>query len=90
MRPYSEEEIAAYITRGEPFDKAGAYAIQDPHFRPVTSYDACYCNVVGLPLRAVIRLLRGAGLDITDDHLAGLPAECAACPMETSHQTQSG
>jgi MAF protein len=82
MRPYSEEEIAAYITRGEPFDKAGAYAIQDPHFRPVTSYDACYCNVVGLPLRAVIRLLRGAGLDITDRHLAGLPAECAGCPVE--------
>jgi predicted house-cleaning NTP pyrophosphatase (Maf/HAM1 superfamily) len=82
MRPYSEEEIAAYITRGEPFDKAGAYAIQDPHFRPVASYDACYCNVVGLPLRAGIRLLRGAGLDITDAQLAGLPVECEACRLE--------
>ena len=82
MRPYSEEEIAAYIARGEPFDKAGAYAIQDEAFHPVASYDACYCNVVGLPLRAVIRLLRHAGLDITDDHLAGLPAECEACRLE--------
>jgi len=90
MRPYSEEEIAAYITRGEPFDKAGAYAIQDQAFHPVASYDGCYCNVVGLPLRAVTRLLQKDGVDITDDHLAGLPAECAACPMETSHQTQSG
>lgn len=90
MRPYSEEEIAAYITRGEPFDKAGAYAIQDPHFRPVASYDACYCNVVGLPLRAVIRLLRGAGLDITDDHLAGLPAECERCPIPSSERMPSG
>ena len=90
MRPYSEEEIAAYITRGEPFDKAGAYAIQDQTFHPVASYDGCYCNVVGLPLRAVTRLLQKDGVDITDDHLAGLPAECAACPMETSHQTQSG
>jgi MAF protein len=82
MRPYSEEEIAAYITRGEPFDKAGAYAIQDQAFHPVASYDGCYCNVVGLPLRAVIRLLREAGVDITDDHLAGLPGECAACRLE--------
>ena len=90
MRLYSEDDIAAYIARGEPFDKAGAYAIQDPHFRPVASYDACYCNVVGLPLRAVIRLLRGAGLDITDDHLAGLPAECERCPIPSSERMPSG
>jgi septum formation protein len=82
MRPYSEEEIAAYVARGEPFDKAGAYAIQDEAFRPVASYDGCYCNVVGLPLRAVVRLLREGGLDITSEHLAGLPAECAGCPIE--------
>ena len=82
MRPYSDQEIAAYIARGEPFDKAGAYAIQDEAFRPVASYDGCYCNVVGLPLRAVIRLLREGTLDITDEHLAGLPAECGSCPLE--------
>jgi len=88
MRPYTDEEIAAYVARGEPFDKAGAYAIQDQAFHPVASYDAvpagrqgCYCNVVGLPLRAVIRLLRQAGLDITDSHLAGLPPECENCPI---------
>ena len=81
MRPYSEDEIAAYIASGEPFDKAGAYAIQDHAFHPVASYDGCYCNVVGLPLRAVVRLLRTAGLDITDSHLVGLPAECASCPV---------
>jgi MAF protein len=82
MRPYGDDEIAAYITRGEPFDKAGAYAIQDQAFHPVASYDGCYCNVVGLPLRAVIRLLRRAGLDITDGHLAGLPRECEECPLK--------
>jgi MAF protein len=82
MRPYGDDEIAAYIACGEPFDKAGAYAIQDPQFRPVASYDGCYCNVVGLPLRALIRLLRRTGLDITDDHLAGLPSECAECPLK--------
>ena len=82
MRAYADHEIEAYITRGEPFDKAGAYAIQDQMFRPVAAYQGCYCNVVGLPLRAVIRLLRQAEVDITDKHLAGLPAECTKCPVE--------
>ena len=82
MRSYGDEEIAAYIARGEPFDKAGAYAIQDEAFRPVASFEGCHCNVVGLPLRAVIRLLREGGVDITDEHFAGLPSECARCPLE--------
>jgi len=82
MRAYGDGEITAYIARGEPFDKAGAYAIQDEAFRPVASYNGCYCNVVGLPLRAVIRLLRQGGVDITDEDLAGLPPKCARCPLE--------
>ncbi len=81
MRPYGDDEIAAYIARGEPFDKAGAYAIQDQAFHPVASYDGCYCNVIGLPLRLVVRLLREASVDITDEHLADLPTECTNCPL---------
>jgi len=81
MRPYADGEIDAYIARGEPLDKAGAYAIQDEHFLPVASYDGCYCNVVGLPLKALVILLRRAGLDITDQCLGGLPPECVACPI---------
>jgi len=81
MRAYSDDEIAAYVARGEPFDKAGAYAIQDEAFHPVGSYDGCYCNVVGLPLRAVIHLLRQGGVDITGDQLARLPKECRTCPV---------
>jgi MAF protein len=80
MRRYSDGEIAAYVARGEPLDKAGAYAIQDERFHPVASYDGCYCNVVGLPLKALILLLRRAGLDITSDTPENLPQECAACP----------
>jgi predicted house-cleaning NTP pyrophosphatase (Maf/HAM1 superfamily) len=52
MRPYSDDEIAAYIARREPFDKAGAYAIQDEAFHPVSSYDGCYCKW-GLPLSVI-------------------------------------
>jgi len=81
MRHYSDGEIAAYVARGEPLDKAGAYAIQDEQFHPVASYDGCYCNVVGLPLKALVSLLRRAGLDIRLDSLEDLPPECAACPI---------
>ncbi len=50
MRNYRAEEIADYIARGEPFDKAGGYAIQDPIFHPVREIEGCYANVMGLPL----------------------------------------
>jgi MAF protein len=80
MRDYSDAEVAAYVARGEPLDKAGAYAIQDERFHPVASYDGCYCNVVGLPLKALVSLLRRAGLDITPHSLEDLPAQCTACP----------
>jgi MAF protein len=81
MRPYTDAEIAAYVGRREPLDKAGAYAIQDEQFHPVASYEGCYCNVVGLPLRTLVVLLRRAGLDITLDTLEKLPDQCAACPI---------
>jgi predicted house-cleaning NTP pyrophosphatase (Maf/HAM1 superfamily) len=83
MRPYSDAEIAAYVAGGDPLDKAGAYAIQDEQFHPVASYDGCYCNVVGLPLKALLILLRRAGLDITPDSLETLPPQCETCPKKT-------
>jgi MAF protein len=50
MRDYSDEEIAAYIATGDPFDKAGSYAVQHPKFQPVAEIQGCPLNVVGLPL----------------------------------------
>lgn len=64
MRDYTDAEMEAYIRRGEPFDKAGGYAIQDPEFRPVADFADCYFGVVGLPLCAVIRGLRALGYPI--------------------------
>lgn len=89
MRRYSDAEIATSIARGDPFDKAGAYAIQDERLHPVERYDGCYCNVVGLPLwtaigllsRACPELIEGAGLNITLPAEGGLPPQCAACPL---------
>jgi predicted house-cleaning NTP pyrophosphatase (Maf/HAM1 superfamily) len=80
MRRYTDEEMAASIARGDPFDKAGAYAIQDELFRPVESYDGCYCNVVGLPLWPVIEMLRKAGIAVTVRATDLLP-QCATCPL---------
>lgn len=57
MRNYTDEEIFAYVATGDPFDKAGAYAIQHPRFSPVASLDGCYANVVGLPLCHLTRML---------------------------------
>lgn len=62
MRPYSDEDIAAYIASGDPFDKAGAYAIQHPVFRPVERLEGCHTNVMGLPLCTACAMLARHGL----------------------------
>jgi septum formation protein len=58
MRALSAEEIAWYVASGEPRDKAGGYAIQGLASRFVTRIDGSYTNVVGLPIPAVVDLLR--------------------------------
>lgn len=57
MRDYSLIEIDTYIDTGDPFDKAGAYAIQHPTFRPVRELAGCYLGVMGLPLCDLVALL---------------------------------
>jgi len=56
-----EEEIEAYISTGEPFGKAGAYAIQGVGSFMVESISGSYTNVVGLPICAVIKALISTG-----------------------------
>ena len=53
--PLTESEIAEYVASGEPFDKAGGYAIQGLASKFVESIDGCYFNVMGLPLSLVYR-----------------------------------
>jgi septum formation protein len=56
-----DEEIAAYIATGCPFDKAGGYAIQGGAAHMVQKIEGSYTNVVGLPLCEVVETLRRMG-----------------------------
>ena len=56
------EEIEWYIHTSEPFDKAGAYAIQGLGTFLVKSIKGSYTNVVGLPVCEVIEQLLKEGI----------------------------
>jgi nucleoside triphosphate pyrophosphatase len=59
--PMTTEEIEEYLATGEPFDKAGGYAIQGRAGRFIPRIEGCYFNVVGLPLARLARELRELG-----------------------------
>src|SRR5215468_10185564 len=56
-----DEEIVRYLSSGEPFDKAGAYAIQGRAGRYIPRIEGCYYNVVGLPLARLCGALTELG-----------------------------
>ncbi|WP_430388523.1 Maf family protein [Dyella sp. 20L07] len=54
--------IAAYIATGEPFGKAGAYAIQGHGAKLIEHLDGSHSGVMGLPVFETARLLRARAL----------------------------
>jgi len=54
--------IAAYIATGEPFGKAGAYAIQGHGAKLIEHLDGSHSGVMGLPVFETARLLRAHSL----------------------------
>jgi septum formation protein len=62
MAELSGDEIAWYVASGEPRDKAGAYAVQGLASRFVPRIEGSHSNVVGLPVAAVLLLLKEMGL----------------------------
>ena len=64
MRNYTETEVQEYVNSGDPFDKAGAYAIQNDSFNPAPDFEGCFANVMGLPLCHLSLLMREANLEI--------------------------
>jgi len=61
FRDIAESEINAYIATGEPFGKAGAYAIQGIGAFMVEGITGSYTNVVGLPACVLVKALIEAG-----------------------------
>lgn len=64
FRSLTDAEITAYVSTGEPLDKAGAYGIQGLAAGFVTRLEGDYYNVVGLPLCPLVGLLRQAGVEV--------------------------
>ena len=56
--PLTQKEIEDYTDSGEPFDKAGAYGIQDKGALLVEGIDGDYYNVMGLPTGRLYRLMK--------------------------------
>lgn len=82
IRNYGDEEIEAYVSSGDPMDKAGAYAIQHASFHPVERLQGCFANVMGLPLCHLARNLNHLGITPIVD----VPQACQAalgydCPV---------
>lgn len=54
FHPLTEQQILEYIDSGDPFDKAGAYGIQQVYDDFVKAIDGSYYNVMGLPIEDIL------------------------------------
>ena len=54
----SDEEIEFLVEKGEPLDKAGAYAVQAQAALFIEKIEGDYWNVVGLPVNLVYELFK--------------------------------
>ncbi len=63
FKELTDEEIRYYIDRYRPFDKAGAYGIQEwIGYIGCTAISGSYFNVMGFPVHLVYRYLHSRGL----------------------------
>ena len=59
FKELSDDEITYYVNNFKPFDKAGAYAIQEwIGYAGITRIEGSYFNVVGFPVQRVYEALR--------------------------------
>lgn len=84
FRPYSDAEIERYIATGDPFDKAGSYAIQHPEFSPMAQLDGCYLGVMGLSVCQLLPLLSEIPVSAEPDLTAIYDAH-RGCPCPILH-----
>ena len=68
FKTLSDEEIAYYVAQYKPFDKAGAYGIQEwIGYIGVTGLNGSYYNVMGLPVQRIYQELQKLDLDAATD-----------------------
>jgi septum formation protein len=53
FRELDEAQLRAYLARIGPLDKAGAYAAQDDQGELIDTYEGCFENVIGLPMKSL-------------------------------------
>lgn len=68
FRDLSDNEILAYIDTGDPFDKAGGYALQGVSCVFVSRISGDHFNVYGLPVSMLARMLRSFGIKILGEN----------------------
>ena len=61
VKKLTQTEVDWYIQTGEPFDKAGGYAVQGIGSFMIESIKGSYTNVVGLPICELIQMLNRLG-----------------------------
>ncbi len=79
FRQVSSEELLAYIDAARPFDKAGAYGIQDPENTFVKAFTGYLSTIIGLPIESLLPRLVALGIRPQ----AGPAKPEPACPSST-------
>ena len=64
FRHLTDKEIKSYIATGDPFDKAGGYALQGISCIFATGISGDHFNVYGLPVGMLADMLRGFGIKV--------------------------
>ena len=67
--PLKDEQIEFYVDHYRPFDKAGAYGIQEwIGMTGIPKIEGCYFNVVGLPVQRLVTEIDSSGIGIAKNH----------------------
>lgn len=64
MKKITDREIDSYIKTGEPFGKAGSYAIQEKGSMFIEKIEGDFFNAVGLPIYSLIKALKNFGVSV--------------------------
>jgi len=71
MREMTDGEIYAYISTGEPMDKAGSYGIQERGALLVERVEGDFYNVMGLPVCRLSKMLLKFGISLLTREVCG-------------------